>query len=74
KTRISAAIYDASMVAANELWVYKDAILADSVGVRARMEASLDDYSYFTVLTGSGNTAKDVRSRIELMKTILLSE
>src|SRR6185312_2928212 len=36
--RISAAIYDASMVAANELWQHKDAILADADGVQARMK------------------------------------
>lgn len=34
--RISAAIYDASMVAANQLYHHKDAILADAVGVRPR--------------------------------------
>lgn len=72
--RISAAIYDASMVAANELWQYTDAILADVAGVRARMKATLEDADQVTVLTGSGNTANSVRARIALMKSILRPE
>lgn len=74
KIRISAAIYDASMVAANQLDQHKDAILADASGVRARMEATFNDPDQFTVLTGSGNTANSVRERIALMKTILWPE
>lgn len=72
--RISAAIYDASMVAANQLYQHKDAILADAVGVRTRMQATLNDPDQFTVLTGSGNTANSIRERIALMKTILRPE
>lgn len=70
--RISAAIYDASMVAANELWTHRDAILADAVSVRTRMKATLENDEKLTILTGSGNTANSVRERIALMKTILL--
>lgn len=55
--RVSAAIYDASMVAANELWEHKEIALADSEGARARMKATLEDPNQITVLTGSGNTA-----------------
>lgn len=73
-SRVSAAIYDASMVAANELWRYKDEILDDAAGVRARMKATLEDPEQFTVLTGSGNTANSVRARIALMKKILRPE
>ena len=69
--RISAAIYDASMVAANDLWQYKEAIAADAAGVRARMDETLADPDKLTVLTGSGNTANSVRDRIKLMKNIL---
>lgn len=72
--RISAAIYDASMVAANELWQHKDVILADAAGVRSRMKATLEDADQVTVLTGSGNTANSVRDRIALMKKILRPE
>jgi hypothetical protein len=72
--RISAAIYDASMVAANQLYQHKDAILADAASVRTRMQATLNDPDQFTVLTGSGNTANSIRDRITLMKTILRPE
>lgn len=70
--RISAAIYDASMVAANELWTHRDAILADAVSVRTRMKETLENDEKLTILTGSGNTANSVRERIAIMKTILL--
>lgn len=72
--RISAAIYDASMVAANQLYPHKDAILADAAGVRTRMQATLNDPDQFTVLIGSGNTANSIRDRITLMKMILRPE
>ncbi len=73
-SRISAAMYDASMVAANDLWPQKEAILADATGVQARMKAALEDADQLTLLTGSGNTAKSVRDRIDLMKKILRPE
>ena len=72
--RISAAIYDASMVAANQLYNHKNTILTDAAGVRARMQATLSDQEQFTVLTGSGNTANSIRARIALMRTILQPE
>lgn len=72
--RVSAAIYDASMVAANELWHQREAIVADAVNVRVRLTETLADPTLLTVLTGSGNTANSVRDRIELMKTILRPE
>lgn len=74
KIRISAAIYDASMVAANELWQHKDAILADAANVQVRMKETLENPDQLTVLTGSGNTANSVRDRIALMKNTLRPE
>lgn len=74
RIRISAAIYDASMVAADDLRAYWEAILNDSAGVRARMKTTLEDDDRITVLTGSGNTANSVRARIALMKSILRPE
>lgn len=72
--RISAAIYDASMVAANDPWQHKDKILADAANVRVRMNNTLADPKEVTVLTGSGNTANGVRDRISLMKRIFWPE
>ncbi|MEO5933211.1 MAG: DUF262 domain-containing protein [Duganella sp.] len=71
RKRISAAIYDASMVAINDLWDSRDAIKADRLLVQKRFNAALNDAGSFLVLTGYGNTAKAVKERIALMRNIL---
>ncbi len=74
RVRVSAAIYDSSMVALNQLWAQRELIKADAVGVRDRMTAALKSGEHITMLTGAGNTAKAVRERIELMRKILRPE
>jgi len=74
RIRVSAAIYDSSMVATNELWTQREAIAADAEGVRTRMAAALASQKQVTVLTGAGNTANAVRDRIALMRKILRPE
>lgn len=74
RVRVSAAVYDSSMVAANELWAQHDAIAEDAASVRARMASALVDQSQVVVLTGAGNTATAVRNRIALMRKILRPE
>ncbi len=74
RTRVSAAIYDSSMVAANDLWDHHETITRDAEHVRARMTATLADPENVTVLTGAGNTAQAVRDRISLMRKILRPE
>ena len=71
RVRISAAIYDAAMVALDQLWSDKDSIQAGAKGVRTRMNAALKHPDRLTVLTGSGNTANAVRDRIAMMREIL---
>ncbi|MDO8878381.1 MAG: DUF262 domain-containing protein [Pseudolabrys sp.] len=72
RARVSAAIYDASMVAVNQLWGLKDRIMQDKVNVITRMNAALSNDAQFVVLTGQGNTAQAVRNRIALIAEILL--
>jgi hypothetical protein len=72
--RVSAAVYDSSMVSMNDLWIEHEAIAADVDGVRARMTAALADEQQVNMLTGAGNTAKAVRERIDLMRKILRPE
>jgi Protein of unknown function DUF262 len=74
RARISAAIYDSAMVAADELWNYRDGIVGGAADVRERMTAALADKQKLTVLTGAGNTANAVRERIALMRNILRPE
>jgi hypothetical protein len=72
--RISAALYDASMVAIDQLWNVHAEIGADAEAVRARMAATLAHPDQLPILTGQGNTANAVKERISLMKTIFRPE
>lgn len=72
--RVSAAIYDAAMVAINQHWDLRGSIYADATGVRDRMNTALNSANQLAVLTGQGNTAKAVKARIDLMKKILRPE
>ena len=72
KERVSAAVYDASMVAADQLWEKREEIVADKANVKQRMIAASADIANYEILVGRGNTAESVRERIALMKNILL--
>ena len=70
RDRISAAMYDASMVAIDSNWEHRAGIRADK-NVQARMKAVMNDPDSLPILTGQQNTAKGIRERIELMRRIL---
>ncbi len=70
RTRVSAALYDASMVALDRLWEQATAIEADKQGVQDRLQEALSDDEKLALLTGQANTAQSVRDRIALMTTI----
>jgi len=72
--RLSAAVYDSSMAAMNELWSEREAVAADAQGVRARMATALTNGEELTLLTGAGNTANSIKGRINLMRKILHPE
>lgn len=74
RVRVSAAMYDASMVAINSLWAEREQITADAPGVRQRMAAATATPKEVSILTGQGNTAKAVKERIELMRKIFKPE
>lgn len=71
KQRVSAAVYDAAMVAMDSLWDDRGAIVADKTNVVRRMHAANEDPDKYEVLVGRGNTADAVRARINLLKEIL---
>lgn len=73
KERVSAAVYDASMVALSNVWSQRDAIFADKDKVVARMAAANGDADKYEVLVGRGNTAEAVKDRIELLQNILVA-
>ena len=72
RERVSAAIYDASMVAVDSLWERREEIRSDKDAVRRRMQEAINDGDTLPVLTGQRNTAEAVRARISLMREILL--
>lgn len=71
RERISAAIYDASMVAMDSHWSKRPSIEKDKSNVQKRMQRALTEPKLLIVLTGQQNTANAVRQRIDLMRTIL---
>ena len=72
RVRVSAAIYDASMVAINDLWKYREEIKVDKENIQQRMKEAMKNDDQLVILTGQQNTAKAVRSRISLMRRIML--
>ncbi|MGP3034413.1 DUF262 domain-containing protein [Serratia ureilytica] len=74
KERVSAAIYDSSMVAIDRLWAEKDNILKRKKAIIKRMSSALVNPDEYEILVGKGNTAESVRSRIDLMQHIFLTE
>ena len=74
RRRLSAAIYDASMVAINDLWNKRDQIEADKENVQTRMKAAMAQEEEFSLLTGKKNTAVAVQERICMMRRILLPQ
>jgi hypothetical protein len=70
KTRVSAAIYDASMVAINRLWAQRDTVLQDKPGVQRRMRTVLLAPENAKILTGQANTAQAVKDRIQLITRV----
>lgn len=74
RERVSAALYDASMIAMEVLWDRRLAILQEKGRVQKRLEDALGNEGQMTVLTGQGNTAQAVKDRIGLMVGILHPE
>jgi len=74
RERVSAAIYDASMVAINDRWANRNKIAADKANILQRMAKATGDTTTMNILTGQQNTANAVRQRIGLMRSILMPQ
>lgn len=70
RVRVSAALYDAAMVAINNLWPHQEKIMADKNGVQMRLNAALGKPESAIIVTGRGNTAQAVRDRIALLELV----
>ena len=72
RERISAALYDAAMVALGRVWDRRDDVRSDRVGVVERLKDAVADDGKYELIVGRKNTAEAVRARIDLLQTILL--
>jgi hypothetical protein len=71
RMRISAALYDASLVALHRQWTHADTLKNHSRQIKARLQHEFTQADSAPVLTGQGNTAQAVKDRISLLETIL---
>jgi len=74
KRRVSAALYDASMVAIDQLWEFKDTILNDRDNVFQRLEDAFNREDDLEHLVGRGNTADAIRARIVIMRHVFMPD
>ena len=71
RERISAALYDATLVALDQVWQSKDVLRAASVAIKHRLAEEFTNEESAPILTGQGNTAQAVRDRIGLLRRIM---
>lgn len=71
KSTVSAALYDACMVAAGRLVDSLAEIIADKDNIQQRLADAVQDEDQYEIIVGRGNTAEAVRDRINLLHNIL---
>ena len=74
RERISAALYDAAMVALGRNWDRRSDMVADKNGVAERLVAAVAHDESYELIVGRKNTAGAVRARIDLLQGILLQK
>lgn len=71
RERLSAALYDATLVALHRLLAHHSELKVKSKEIKHRLQLELGQETSVPVLTGQGNTAQAVRDRISLLEKIL---
>ena len=69
--RMSAGLYDSSLVAIDRLWEHRAKIAASSTAIRDALTVELKDEAQIPLLTGKTSTASSVKLRLELMESII---
>ena len=72
KEKVSAALYDAAMVAISRIWDRRADVQADKAGVAERLTSAVMQDESYELIIGRKNTATAVRDRIDLLQGILL--
>lgn len=65
-----AGIYDGVMIAIDELWDKREALLAQKAGIQAAYSKLVEERRDSGELTGSANTAADIRNRISIFRNL----
>lgn len=74
RERVSAALYDASMVALDRVWGNREIIAQDKNNICQRLASAVADENSYELIVGRRNTAESVKDRIDLLQGILLPE
>ena len=74
KEKVSAALYDAAMVALSRIWDRRADVQADKAGVAERLASAVEKDENYELIVGRKNTAAAVGDRIDLLQGILLPE
>ena len=74
KEKVSAALYDAAMVALSRIWDRCADVQADKAGVAERLASAVEKDENYELIVGRKNTAAAVGDRIDLLQGILLPE
>lgn len=74
RARPVAGVYDAVMVALDKLWEEAPALLAQKAKIQAAYHQLVKAEASTGSLTGSANTAKDIRSRLQLVENVFRSQ
>ncbi len=74
REKVSAALYDASMVALDRVWDRRAGIQDNKAGVFARLEEAIESDASYELIVGRRNTADSVKGRIDLLQEVLLPE
>ena len=74
KEKVSAALYDAAMVALSRIWDRRADVQADKAGVVERLASAVEKDENYELIVGRKNTAAAVGDRIDLLQGILLPE
>ena len=72
RVRISAALYDATLVAIQRQSKNSSIFAAKASSIKERLAKEFKNTDSGPILTGQGNTAQAVKDRIELLEKILL--
>lgn len=72
RERISAALYDSTVVALHRLWQDHERFLGKKTGIRKRLRLELKREGSIPLLTGQANTAQAVKDRITLMEKVFI--